>query len=330
MPSTPIGASFNLRERKSGHGMSRYDDSCFKYLDGFVKLDGKFMDDLDLIEFYEFNSIGKSSNYKKIPSGDYMFVLGYGKTKDHIRFGLVKLNPGEYFSYHYSLMTLMLMKDPSLSMILAGEFQKKDDATAVYSDMSGTFYNNNFKELLKYMNHDENGVNNVNNVNNVKPEILLKYTDWVNRHITPLIAKLTYQRNRAIEFVQGKILITDNSVNVRNSFIKRCRANDKKKKVYLSKNDCSKGKNSIGNVCDPPLTLMIEMTKHKDGMRAKFNTLDKELQTIIHTNINDLSVEQLFIIYRAMGLPIAPITFQTRGIFIKRLQNVLRENTIIA
>jgi hypothetical protein len=322
-PSKKINKSFNLREGK-GHGPSKLDRKCFKYLNGYVKLDGPFLDNIELIEFYEFRTKrGHNIKYKNIPNGDYVFVLGYGNSSKDVRLGLVKINPDEFYSYHYSLLTLMRMRDESLSLIIAGEMTKTENKLE-YSDLSGTFFEENYIELIKYI--DPQSISNNSKLNN---KTLSKYIPWINENITPLISKLLNLSKKNIIFTHAKSLINANSENVRDTFVTRCQFHSNKKLVYAIQEDCIKAKNPVGNVCDNPVKLLAEMAKHTNYMKIKFETMEHSLQEKIHKNINELTIPELFTSYKVMELPIAPITPITQKVFIKRLKKVLVGNKII-
>ena len=301
IPSTIVNRKYNIRQINAPAKEDKY---CVPYLGGFIKLDGTFLENEDLIIFYELNTDVDSIKFNEIPDGQYFFVIGYDTKISNLRLGLIGVNPSEFYSYHYSLLTLMIKKNPNLNMVMSGEFRKDDNNTLSYSDESGTYLYANYKELIKYIGGDTN------------------YKQWVNENISPMFTKLTGAKH--IEFIPnggGKSKLVNNTTkNVLNSFALRCRLKDKKKLVYVSSRDCMFKQNSIGNICDDSEDLRKKIEDHKRLIKERGDEIPPELRAKWdNNNQDDLTDNDLLTLFNILKVPVIPIGPTTRKLIIRRL-----------
>jgi hypothetical protein len=205
---------------------------------GFVKLSSTFKDELEQLNdiYYEF----PKNKFKSLPNGPYFFVLNKsGKTK--YRLGLIEVNPAEYFTYHYTLITLMAIKNKNNKIepfIISGELVK-DNNNITWSDFSGTYKDLNMgaiKEdaltkysLKKTISNDE------------------KYIKYINSEINPIMETLL---GKKCKFESFKVLIDARNKETISNYLKSCKKINHKKLLFVNERDCLDNKNSLGNICE--------------------------------------------------------------------------------
>lgn len=205
---------------------------------GFVKLSSKFKDELKQLNdiYYEF----PKNKFKSLPNGPYFFVLNKsGKTK--YRLGIIGANPEEYFTYHYSLITLMALKNKNNQIepfIISGELVKHNN-NITWSDFSGTYNDLNMDAikkdaLIKYslkktISNDE------------------KYIKYINSEINPIMETLLGEK---CKFESFKELIDATNKETVTNYLKSCKRINNKKLLFFNNLDCSYNKNSLGNICE--------------------------------------------------------------------------------
>ena len=300
IPSTIINRKYNIR---ISNAPAKEDNYCVPYLGGFIKLEGTFLENEELITHYELNTNVDSIKFNEIPDGQYFFVIGYDAKISNLRLGLVAVNPSEFYSYHYSLLTLMIKKNPNLNMVMSGEFRKYDNNTLSYSDESGTYLSANYKEVLKYIGGDTN------------------YKQWVDKNISPMFTKLTGAKH--IDFMPyggGKSKLVNNKTkNVINSFAVKCRLKDNKKLVYVSYRDCLLKKNPIGNICENLEDLRKKIVDQERLIKERGDVIPTELRARWDNNRASLTDDDLLTLFTILKVPVIPINPSTRNVIIRRL-----------
>ena len=205
---------------------------------GFVKLSSTFKDELEQLNdiYYEF----PKNKFKRLPNGPYFFVLNKsGKTK--YRLGIIGANPAEYFTYHYSLITLMAIKNKNNKIepfIISGELVK-DNNNITWSDFSGTYKDLNMDAiktdaLIKYslkktISNDE------------------KYIKYINSEINPIMETLL---GKKCKFESFKVLIDARNKETISNYLKSCKKINHKKLLFVNERECIDNKNSLGNICE--------------------------------------------------------------------------------
>jgi len=264
----------------------KIDDFCIELPQGgFVKLSSNFKDELEQLNdiYYEF----PKNKFKSLPNGPYFFVLNKsGKTK--YRLGIIGVNPVEYFTYHYSLITLMALKKKNNQIepfIISGELVKHNN-NITWSDFSSTYKDLNMDDiktdaLIKYslkktISNDE------------------KYIKYINSEINPIMETLLGEK---CKFESFKELIDATNKETVTNYLKSCKRINNKKLLFVNKRDCSYNKNSLGNICELD-QFYLNYNKELETARSKIIShipLFKKAVTD-HTTLSEDELQKLSVI----------------------------------
>ena len=205
----------------------------------------------------------------------------------------------------------MMMSNPKLNMLMSSELDKKTNKKLIYSDESGTYLSNNYKDVTKYIDGETT------------------YKKWIEQNITPMFAKLTGATD--ITFIpfdrvnknRRSKLVNNGTRNVLNKFVSQCRKTDSHKKIYLTKNECIDKGQSVGNICDDDITINNNL---KMVHKSRYNKIPPEIKYKWENDRTLLTLKDISTLSLIYHTTFSGLTDATKIFFINKLEReILRE-----
>ena len=287
----------------------KYDNYCIQLPQGgFIKLSSDFKDELEQLYdiYYEF----PKNKLKSLPNGQYFFVLNKS-SKTKYRLGIIEVNPSEYYTYHYTLVTIMAIKNKNNQIepfIIAGELVKYNN-TITWSDFSGTYKDFNYDAIMDHALTKYSLAKKTPNID--------KYIKYINSEINPVMETLL---GEPCNFESFKELIDAGDQATMSNYLKSCTRINHNKLIFFNKDDCSKNNKSLGNICD----LDKFYLKYNQEMKTRRARIIDAIHIPIFKkavhNYKELSNDELKILKELM--PNKKIVFSRMKHFIPKLIQV--------